>query len=251
MVDRRKTYRRVVDAARELLPTNPAPTASQVAARAGVSLSTYYRTASSHAAVLADAGYVAEPSARERLLDAARELLGEAGMSNLLMDDVAARAGVSRGTLYRLFSGKAALIEALAYSRAPLAALGPALQTLGDQPPDEVLPTIITAATPHMLANRGMLRAILGEGSIEAAEGGPAREVISAMYHDLAAYIAKQMDAGRLRRTDPIVATIALVGPLLTFILTRPDFWFGEEPASDPGATIGELVQVWLRGMQP
>ncbi|MEZ0240345.1 MAG: TetR family transcriptional regulator [Chloroflexota bacterium] len=49
------------------------------------------------------------PETRTRLLDAAFEVVAEFGMSRLTMDDVAARAGMTRATLYRYFPSRDAL----------------------------------------------------------------------------------------------------------------------------------------------
>jgi hypothetical protein len=38
----------------------------------------------------------------------------------------------------------------------------------------------------------------------------------------LAGYMARQMDAGRVRRMHPVVAVQALVGPIFVHLLTRP-----------------------------
>jgi len=48
----------------------------------------------------------------ERVLDAARDLFGESG-ADACMEDIAARAGVGVGTVYRRFSSKDALIDEL------------------------------------------------------------------------------------------------------------------------------------------
>ncbi|SFW61971.1 TetR/AcrR family transcriptional regulator [Amycolatopsis australiensis] len=53
-------------------------------------------------------------SLREALLDAAADLLAEAGYAGLRMADVAAKAGVSRQTVYNEFGNKAALTQAVA-----------------------------------------------------------------------------------------------------------------------------------------
>ena len=52
-------------------------------------------------------------SLREALLDAATDLLPERGYAALRMADVAARAGVSRQTVYNEFGNKAALAQAV------------------------------------------------------------------------------------------------------------------------------------------
>lgn len=50
----------------------------------------------------------------ERVLDAALSLVAASGARHLTMDDVAARAGVGRMTVYRRFGGRQQLLDALA-----------------------------------------------------------------------------------------------------------------------------------------
>jgi TetR/AcrR family transcriptional regulator, repressor for uid operon len=50
----------------------------------------------------------------ERVLDAALSLVAASGARNLTMDDVAARAGVGRMTVYRRFGGRQQLLDDLA-----------------------------------------------------------------------------------------------------------------------------------------
>ncbi|MEN3285131.1 MAG: hypothetical protein V7607_6271 [Solirubrobacteraceae bacterium] len=50
---------------------------------------------------------------RERILCAAARLVGERGIDGVSMDDVAAEAGVGKGTLYRRFGDRSSLLRAL------------------------------------------------------------------------------------------------------------------------------------------
>jgi TetR/AcrR family transcriptional regulator, repressor for uid operon len=50
----------------------------------------------------------------ERILDAARDLVAASGLRALTMDDVAAKAGVGRMTVYRRFGERERLVDALA-----------------------------------------------------------------------------------------------------------------------------------------
>ena len=54
----------------------------------------------------------------ERVLDAALALAAEAGVRRLTMDDIAARAGVGRMTVYRRFGERDRLVDALAVREA-------------------------------------------------------------------------------------------------------------------------------------
>ncbi len=56
----------------------------------------------------------ADDRTAERVLDAAMALAAASGLRHLTMDDVAARAGVGRMTVYRRFGSRSALIDALA-----------------------------------------------------------------------------------------------------------------------------------------
>jgi AcrR family transcriptional regulator len=64
------------------------------------------------AELVADAGGALDSYA-ERILDAAGEELAAYGLRRTTLDDIAARAGVGRATLYRRFSNRDALLAAL------------------------------------------------------------------------------------------------------------------------------------------
>jgi AcrR family transcriptional regulator len=244
---------RILAEARARLATGAVPTPDELAAAVGISRSTYYRlVGGSHRAFLQEAGYVAEPDARARLLDAAAALLDEVGLARLLMDAVAARAAVSRATLYRLFPGKVELLAALAESRAPLVALDRFLAAAADRPPAAVLPELVTAALPRLLAQRGVLRAVLAEATLAGPESAPGRAVLAGTYAALTEYLRRQMAAGRVRQTDPLTGVQALLGPLLLAVAVQPTFWAEVgETVAPLEQTITEVVQIWLRGLQP
>jgi AcrR family transcriptional regulator len=70
----------------------------------------------------------------ERILDAALALAAASGLRHLTMDDVARKAGVGRMTVYRRFTGKPALVEALSVRecRRCLATIGAAVDPEAD-----------------------------------------------------------------------------------------------------------------------
>lgn len=53
---------------------------------------------------------------KDKITAACRELARERGFHNLNMDELAARAGVSKRTVYRYFTGKEAVIETTLYA---------------------------------------------------------------------------------------------------------------------------------------
>jgi AcrR family transcriptional regulator len=63
---------------------------------------------------LGAAGGEPRDAVAERILDAALALSAASGIRHLTIDEVAARAGVGRMTVYRRFEGRSGLLEALA-----------------------------------------------------------------------------------------------------------------------------------------
>src|SRR4029453_13058773 len=70
----------------------------ELPARAGVSRATLYRLFGSQQNLLQEFGLQPPPKVRGRVLDVALELVGRHGLAELSMDELAARAGVSRAT---------------------------------------------------------------------------------------------------------------------------------------------------------
>src|ERR1700682_631986 len=83
------------------------PTVAQFSEAAGVSRASFYRAFESRGALLEALAIEPEPGARDRILEAALDMVGAHGLSALSMDDLAPQANVSRATLYRLYPGKA------------------------------------------------------------------------------------------------------------------------------------------------
>ena len=79
---------------------------AELASAAGVSRASFYRVFESREALLEALDLEPEPGASQRVLDAALNLVGAHGLTNLSMDDLATAAGVSRATLYRLFPAR-------------------------------------------------------------------------------------------------------------------------------------------------
>jgi len=111
--------RQVMAAAREVLTAEPDAPVQRITARAGVSRATFYRHFGSRDALLESIAHERRPNARQRILIAARDMLIRTSLAQLSMDELARTADVSRGTLYRLFQGKAALMEGLIEEYSP------------------------------------------------------------------------------------------------------------------------------------
>ena len=214
----------ILAAARDLPVGDAGVSIATVARAAHVSRATFYRHFRSRAALLDALDIEPDPGTRDRILAAAAGLVGRDGLRDLSMDEVAADAGVSRASVYRLFPGKPALFDALLEAYSPFARVLEVLEANGDRPAAEVLPQITRAAAQVAAPRVGIVRSLLLEvttGSPDALAGADAR--IAQMIGSLAEYLGREMAAGRLRPLHPVLAAQALIGPIILHLLTRPE----------------------------
>jgi len=233
----------------------------ELAAAAGISRATLYRLFGSQQNLLQELGVELPPMVRSRVLDTALDLVGRHGLAELSMDELAAQAGVSRATLYRLFPGKAALFAELVRRFSPFEPIAAVLQTMGGLPPAEVIPAVAHAIATAMEGHAGLLLQLL----FELSRGGPGSHAGAGFQDDaanamrtlplVAGYLAEQMAAGRLRRMDPTLAMQALTGPIVMHLLMQApaesQSGLGRGVALPLEEVVDELAGSWLRAMTP
>jgi AcrR family transcriptional regulator len=235
----------------------------ELAAAAGVSRATLYRLFGSQQALNAEVGLRPAPAVRGRILEAALDLVGRQGLAELSMDELAAAAGVSRATVYRLFPGKAALFAELARTFSPFEPIAEVLEAEADRPPAEVIPAVARAMARAMNGHMGLLLQLLfayshGEaasppssnhGAAAGAVQGPGMRTIPLV----ARYLARRMAAGELRRMDPALAFQALAGPIVMHLLSQPAARYMPTPGTPPelDEVVDEFAGAWLRAMVP
>jgi AcrR family transcriptional regulator len=233
----------------------------QLATRAGVSRATLYRLFGNQQHLLHELGLQPPPILRDRILDTALELVGRHGLAELSMDELAATAGVSRATLYRLVPGKEALFAELVRRFSPFEPIAAVLETMEERPPAEVIPAMAQAMAAAMDGNIGLLLQLLFEvsrGDPDRHGGADASQDAALAMRTLplvAGYLDQQMAAGRLRRMDPVLAMQALAGPIVMHLLmqasAQSQSGAGHGVALPLEGVVDELVGMWLRAMTP
>ena len=243
---------RILQAARRGLSSGTLPPLGTVAREAGISRTTLYRLIPSRDELLRLLEVEPDPTARERVLTEAATLIGEHGLSGLTMDDLAARAGISRASLYRLFPSKPAVFREMVRAHAPFVPLAHALAEHAGEPPELVMPVLARLILRSVQGHVGLFRTVFFEVTGAGADAELARDLaLSQTIAPLAAYVARQMAEGRLRRMHPMVALQAFAGPLIMHLLTRDvaERAFGFD--TPPEAVGDELTSAWLRAMKP
>jgi AcrR family transcriptional regulator len=114
---------------------------------------------------------------RDRILTAARELFASAG-NEAQMEDVAARAGVGVGTVYRHFPTKTALLSAMVKEGfAEMAAI--ALQVEATHPDGSALITAIRRQVAAVAPDKGFQLAAMGWDALDWEEIEPQRALLA------------------------------------------------------------------------
>jgi AcrR family transcriptional regulator len=248
MVAREKFLRQ----APKVLARNPNASVADLAAAAGTSRASFYRHFRSRDALLEALEVTPEPGTRERILEAAVDMVAERTVSALSMDELAERARVSRATLYRIFPGKASLLTGLIETYSPLEPVAHVLATRGDERPEVLMPELARTAYRATAGRVGLIRVLFSEiSSLSPETEEVAARTITKIVGQLVMYIAAQMAAGKLRRMHPLLALQSLVGPVLFHILTRPLAERFLHLDIDGEVAVTQLAEAWLRAMTP
>lgn len=245
------TREAVLRAARAMLERDRAASLHDVAGAAGVSRTTVYRLFGSRDGLLQALDLEPDPDTRQRVLAAAVELLGRDGLARLSIDEVAAAAGVSRASLYRLFPGKAALFREVLVAFSPMEAIVETVERLRDRPPEEVIPALARTAVRTLAGRVGIVRTLIFEVS------GASDETVEAIHYiatrggaAVVGYLVQQMAAGQLRTMHPLLALQALVGPIVLHLITRRAAERELGLVLPIEEAVVELADQWVRAMR-
>lgn len=168
----------------------------------------------------------------DRLLAAARELFAEKGVSAATIPDIAERAGVSTGLLYRYFPSKSALAVAIIEAERQEAAAHLDLLLSSETTPRQALTTLVQGWTEALVADRTGC-ALLCEISAQACRDAAIARVVALADDFLTDSIAPLM--ARARPDLPAEATALWLVAALDGLTARValDADFDPKPATD------------------
>jgi len=193
---------------------------------------------------------VSDDTQRSLIAEGARQLFLENGYGRTTTDDVAARCRISKQTLYRLFSGKAALFAAVvdAHRYSMLALPG----DYDAMPIEQALQTIFQVDIDPQLDRERMalLRLVMLE-----SQQHPELEEMLLLYGadrsraELATWLARQRDRGLIRLDDAESGARILMGMIFGAMVLKAGK-SSTGPSSPERTHIQACVSIFLNGVK-
>ncbi len=164
----------------------------------------------------------------DEVLDAALELFIEKGFAATRVDDIARRAGLSKGAVYLYFPSKEAVLEALV-RRAIVPVADSALDALRNYEGD---PRLVIAMVIKMVGQRFSDPRIVAVPKVVFREvlGFPHLaemyrvEVLDRVLPVIVGLIRRGVEQGFLRQVDPVLTIRSIIGPLMLHLLLAEVF---------------------------
>jgi AcrR family transcriptional regulator len=188
------------------------------------------------------------------ILDAALALFAEKGFAGTRMDDIAARAGITKGTIYLYFKSKEAMFKALARQSvgAQLDAVHAQLDSFEGSSVELLRFVIATIGRFASTSDRVVLAKVL------LAESGNFPELAEFWRHEVIdrglevfqTIIRRGVARGEFRDVPPQHAARLCIAPMLILILWRTIFAQFDETPYDYQGLVDAHLQTLLHGLE-
>ena len=190
------------------------------------------------------------------LLDAALDLFVERGFAATRSEDVAARAGVSKGTLYLYYPSKEELLKAvIRHNVVNQIAEGTEIIRQFEGSSSELLAMVLLLWWERIGETRasGIIKLMTSEvRNFPEVAQFYVDEVITPSNEMLAMVIQRGIDCGEFRPVDVPEVVHALVGPLVFLVLNKHSLGACSITyVLQPRVVITTLIDLVLRGLEP
>lgn len=187
------------------------------------------------------------------IINAAMDVFVENGFAAANLDDIAKRAGIAKGTLYRYFDTKEDLFRAAARQAMTGNLDAMAVATQNEQGPlKALLPLLLARATGKMGDSRvpAFARMVISESR--------AFPDLARIWHDdvaervldlVSGFIARAQARGEVRAGDPRLFAFSIMGPMVAATLFRDIFGSFSPNVPDMNALAAQHAETVLNGL--
>ncbi|WVN41429.1 TetR/AcrR family transcriptional regulator [beta proteobacterium MWH-UniP1] len=191
----------------------------------------------------------------QEVIDAALALFAEFGYAQTRLDDVAAKAGISKGTVYLYFASKQDLFEAVVQDRVTPWLEAIASQTINDEEPTEqVLRNFLNWGWNQFLESKLYLiaRVVLAESNnFPNLAQAYLREVMGPIHTHLEALLQRGVERGEVQGPVSRERAKAMLAPLAWLSIWRQALLAHVEPPFNEELFVQEAIDMIVRGTRP
>ena len=188
----------------------------------------------------------------DEVLDAAIDLFISHGFSATRVEDIARRAGLSKGAVYLYFESKEAILTALVHrSIVPIAKNAVAISADESADPVATIRTLVRTIAGRLRDERfaAIPRIILAEaGNFPGLAKMYRQEVIERGLGALEALVRRGIDNGDFRPVPAKVAVRSIAGPIIAHVLLMRVLGY-EPDAVDPDDFVETHLDILLNGL--
>ena len=191
----------------------------------------------------------------QELLAAALDLFVERGYASTRLEDVAKRAGVSKGTLYLYFTNKEELFKAVV-RESIVPALGEAEDIISafEGHSADLLRCIVLGWWDRLGATKasGIIKLVMAEaGNFPDLAAFYQEEVIARSTRMMTSMFERAVERGEFRPINVTVMTQVLIAPLLMLITWKHSIGPCDQSQLDPMAFLESFLDMALHGLLP
>jgi len=175
-----------------------------------------------------------ETETKQRILDAAQRLFASRGYNGTTTRDLAAKAGVAEGTLFRHFENKKSILVEVA-TQGWVELLTDLLTELSEMGSYKAVAQVMRRRMMRMHENADMMRVCFMEAQFHPDLRDRIQSEVIAKMSDVAeAFFETAMERGIYRRTNPKVVARVFLG---MFAVAG----FSDETIMEPGASLKDV----------
>ena len=185
------------------------------------------------------------------MLDAALLTFANYGFKGATTKEIARKAKVNEVTVFRLFKSKRALFAAVISERSPVIPIQEAIDLEPKTTVEEMLRNNVRIVLSTLRKNKELYLVMMSDAWRQPKTRNLAYEAsIKRGIGLVATMMARLMDAGKIRRTDPEIAARALMGTVQFYFLTTDMLGDGVPKSEEEERMIRGLVSIFLDGMK-
>jgi AcrR family transcriptional regulator len=184
---------------------------------------------------------------RDKIMGAVRDLLADGTFHESTVEEVAAKAGVARATLYQHFGSRLALVDAICETFAENPVLVTLRQAVELEDADAALDQLIANAVRFWASEEAILRQLYGAAAIDPSAAALVERQTSDRRGELQLLLARLREAGRLGPELPDRTTLALLLVLTSFETFEELRRRGGLPERDVTGTLQAAARAMLR----